>query len=202
MKKILLLSTTLLIGLSLTACGSEDNSSSSKNSSNKNQAAKKKDTGIISLAKYKKIEIGSGMDKSGSTAKAIKSILGKPNSTTTSEENGQKNKTYTFNNLKNSFKANSVTVTLTNGHANAKGYTNLSLDKIKPLNSSKVKSIKKGASYDSIVSKLGQPSAETEAGSGMVAMKILMYVTSKDGESTSFTLMSNQLTTKTKTKLN
>lgn len=202
MKKILLLSTTLLLGLSISACGNNNSSSKKDSSGNKAQTAKKKDTGFISLAKYKKIKIGSAMDDSGSTAKTVKSILGKPTTTSTSEENGQKNKTYTFNNLKDSFKANSVTVMLTNGHANTKGYTNLSLDKIKPLDSSKVKSIQKGASYKDIASKLGQPSAETESGSGMIAMKILMYVTSRDGESTSFTLVGNQMTTKSKTKLN
>ncbi|TPR12414.1 DUF3862 domain-containing protein [Apilactobacillus timberlakei] len=187
MKKLVSIATISLLALTISACG---NSNDKKGSNNSSSSSKVVNNSKVTMNHYQAIKLSSMMDNSGGdNEKTVKNILGKPSRVTTSETNGKKMVTYTWDKLNTSFKAKNVNVGFNDGKAMTKSYANLDLNQMKPLDQSKVKTIKSGTSYKDVISKLGTPSSESEAGSGNMAMKEAMYITSTKGDATGFTFM-------------
>ncbi|TPR48157.1 DUF3862 domain-containing protein [Apilactobacillus micheneri] len=187
MKKFASIATISLLALTISACG---NSNDKKGTNNSSSSSKVVNNSKVTMDHYQAIKLSSMMDNSGGDSeKTVKNILGKPSKISTSETNGKKMVTYTWDKLNTSFKAKNVNVGFNDGKAMTKSYANLNLNQMKPLDSSKVKSIKNGASYQDVINKLGTPSAESSAGSGNMAMTESIYLTSTKGDATGFTFM-------------
>lgn len=179
----------LIIGIYGAATGSNKKQNSS---SNQTTSSSKKG---LTKQEYEKIEIGQSKDD------VIKN-LGKPSLSSKTNVNGIEGETLSWSKISSTFNVGDVTVTITDGKVEGKAYTNPSLNKIKPLDKSKVDSIQTGASYKEVIDKLGQPTTESYSSIGGQNSNMVMYVTSKNGDATSFMFTNDSLSVKNETHLN
>ncbi|MBW1606359.1 DUF3862 domain-containing protein [Lactobacillus sp. Sy-1] len=200
MNKLATFMTISLLSITLAGCGSKG-ASQNGSSSDKTSSSKKTSASALNYQNFQSVKVGSFVDGSGSTTAYVRKALGKPTSTTTTKVSGKESKTYVWSNLNSSFKAKDVTISFENGRAIAKGYANADINHLKALNHQKVNSIKIGDSYNSVIQKLGQPSSESESGSGNISIRSVVYLTGKNGESTSFVFNGDKVNQITKSEL-
>ena len=206
-KKAALIGAVALASLSLAACSSSKNDSSSTSSKITKKVSSADNEKRISQnkefrTKFDKIKIGdlSQKGQGGSTVTQLKSLLGSPNSSSSTKTSGMKTKSFTW--MKD---GSTITVVTIDDNAVSKLITGFKFaSRPEKLTLKAFDSIKDGSSYDSVVSKFGEPDGLNESlimGSKHVTATWLTGVKGDSGANAEFDFTNNKLTTKTQTSL-
>ncbi|MCH4004386.1 MAG: DUF3862 domain-containing protein [Lactobacillus crispatus] len=207
LKKVALITATVIAGLSLSACSSSNNENGSAKST---QTSKKKSSStdkIISQnkelrSKFDQIKVGDLMSKGkgGDTEKQVKALLGSSNSTTSSKTEGIKTSGATWNKGKVS-----ITVAYVDKHAISKMITGFKwTGRPAKLDKKAFDSIADGSTYESVIKKYGEPDGLDESlimGKKTVAATWITGVKGDTGANAVLTFTNNKLTDKTQTDL-
>lgn len=209
-KKLLAISAIALASTSmLTACGNSNSSSSdtTKTTKTAKKAPKKVATTISANKKlrdgFDKVKVGDIMQQGngGSTYKQAVAILGEPTTTTTTKSSGIKVKSV-------SWTKGRVTIAIgfVKNNVISKSIAGFTFnDRGKKLDLKAFNSIQDGSSYDSLVSKYGEPdglSVATIAGQTTTGATYFTGINAKSsGASATFDFTNNKLTTKSQTNL-
>ncbi|QGV04408.1 DUF3862 domain-containing protein [Lactobacillus acetotolerans] len=209
-KKVLTITIAGLIATTVVGCSNNKskNSNNTQTTQKVNKTNSKKKSSKITSQKnalrknYNKIKIGDVTNRAdgGSTIKAVKKILGNPDSTTTTTVKAYKAKSYTWNKdgvvLNVEFENNKAFSKLISGFKwNRNGQA---LDK-KAFNHTKI-----GSSYDSLVNKYGEPDGLHESlvlGNKSIIAIYFTNITGPTKSNAEFHFMNNKLTSKTQTEL-
>lgn len=207
LKKVALISATVIAGLGLSACSSSNNENSPAKST---QTSKKKSSSadkIISQnkelrSKFDQIKVGDLMSKGqgGATEKEVTALLGSPNSTTSSKTDGIKTSGASWTKGKVT-----ITVAYVDKHAISKMITGFKwAGRPAKLDKKAFDSIADGSTYESVIKKYGEPDGLDESlimGKKTVSATWLTGVKGDTGANAVLTFTNNKLTDKTQTDL-
>ncbi len=207
LKKVALVTAIVIAGLSLSACSSSNNENSSAKST---QTSKKKSSPVDKTisqnkelrSKFDQIKVGDLMSKGkgGDTEKEVTTLLGSPNSTTSSKTEGIKTSGATWNKGKVS-----ITVAYVDKHAISKMITGFKwTGRPTKLDKKAFNTIADGSTYESVIKKYGEPDGLDESlimGKKTVAATWITGVKGDTGANAVLTFTNNKLTDKTQTDL-
>ncbi|CAM3215191.1 DUF3862 domain-containing protein [Lactiplantibacillus plajomi] len=204
MHKLLTLGITILTGSTLAACG---NTKQAPSKASQATTSSKQQSGGISLANYETIKVALPNLGSATSEAEVKKLLGKPDQETKTTVTGldQQATQYGWTNVGKGLTGATVTVSIYDGKAVAKGYANASLTTNSKITASSLSAIKTGTSLDTVKAKLGKPNGEVLSGAGALSSQLLTYTNikgEKAGASVSFTFTANKLVSMTKTGFN
>ena len=206
-KKVALIGAVALASLSLAACSSSNNENSSAKTT---QTSKEKSNSVDKTisqnkelrSKFDKIKVGDLMSKGqgGVTEKEVTALLGRPNSTTSSNIDGIKTSGATWNKGEVS-----ITVSYVDKHAISKMITGFKwTGRPAKLDKKAFDAIADGSTYESVIKKYGEPDGLDESlimGKKTVSATWLTGVKGDTGANAVLTFTNNKLTDKTQTDL-
>lgn len=205
MKKVGLLGLTLLSVVALSACSSNSTSSKSSNSSVSQSTTASSSKTVVNTElrnKFDAITVGdiTNSGEGGSTIDDVKSALGEPSSTTTSDEGGISTDTLSWYDGDTS-----ITISFADSKVVNKAITGFLFDRDDAISLSDFNNLQTGVSYNDVYSAWGEPDGYSESlimGSKSVSAYWYSNVKGEDSTANIFLMFTDDsLTTKTQTGL-
>ncbi|WP_283679843.1 hypothetical protein [Lentilactobacillus sp. Marseille-Q4993] len=205
MRKLFLVPATILLSLSLAGCNNKKDSKPASKINTAQPIPENKIGNVLTQDKYYQIKVGNILTgKGGDTKKAVLHLLGKEDYRQNTKIAGTKKKAvqYYWKELATSFKASNVSVRFYKDRVIAKGYTAANVAGSKTTSVSKIKTIKKGDSYKSVITDLGYPNGDSISGTGKYSGGTLVYLTDRKGSTANINIQSNKVKAISYTKAN
>lgn len=185
MKKSLMLGATLLMGLSLAACGNSNasDSKSSSSSSSTSSTAASSNKAKITRSDFDNVQIGDLLQQSegGMTIEEAKQKFGDPKSTTSSTTDDIQTDVYTWTGVDGKLAA-SMILSFANGKAFDKNLTGFKLTRKNKITLEQFNNLQNGASYNDVINELGEPDDINESLIGGTKNVIASYISGMQGD--------------------
>lgn len=147
------------VGMKITATGPFKVATTKVKKKDTTKKKVKKQTGVT-FYQYNGIYLN---ETSGTPIETVHNILGKPSSTSITENQGVKTELDTWNDIQNGQLGSTLKVSFANGHAISKALNGLKVKRSEKLGLDAYSSIQNGQSVDAIHTNLGKPNSYSES---------------------------------------
>lgn len=175
---LIILAGSGFVGMKMTSTGPFSQTTKvakTKKPSKKKTVAKKPG---VTFAQYNGIYLN---EANGTPIKTVQRLLGKPSTTSTSNENNVKTEVNTWNKIEDGEVGSNLKVSFANGHAITKSISGLEFHREEKLGLDAYSSVQNGMKSDTVINNIGKPNGYSESFSSDKTSKSFTYSSDVSG---------------------